>query len=897
MRIESVTAVAFGPFLGATLDLSPRLTVVYGLNEAGKSSWHAAIYASLCGMRRGKGQSAKDREFAELRRPWTGRDWEVHAVIRLDNGRRIELRQNLADPAYSTAVDADLGRDVTGEILNEGTPDAARWLGLDRQSFLSVACVRQAEVQGISERAGSLQDELQRAAASAPRDSTASEAIARLVNFQSEHAGLDRKNSTRPLRRAKDRVESAEQALDEARKDHAEWLALESEARDKRKKTEEQSRNVRMLRAQLARQEAESWRRKLQRARALAQAYPQGPPAPLSGDEALAQDVAAALESWQTRPAIPSLTGKSSAAIRAEIEALPSTPSGDLAPRPEAVAAMKAYERATQALELHHAQEPSHPDAADAKGLTADQLRELARTLETPTPPIDAGGGVKKIPSSRLSRPLIVGFAAAAVFGGAAVWASWNRSIGAALVLAGIMAFVWLVFRSGAKEALVRSQIKAGEEARENVNRARAQVIAAGLPADGNALRKIAEELVRAELQLQAREEWSRKHQELADEATSAGNTLAQALRRAGIVEITDLSAAFGEYQRACQSRAEQAVLAARREPLDQQLSDREAAESAADAAETHRTGAERKIQTVLAACGLDAPDPETATEKLRRWQNQRKARLIQFDEAAREYAELNALLSGATLEELETRTSDLDRRAAELAAEFGLLPQTVAAGLEEELQKAGAAERRAEIEAEKAEILARDRAGSIPGVSEAEEALASAEGELERVTRLNRTLTLTVDFLRKAEERVHRDIAPLLAAGVRHWLPGVTQNRYRDARVDPRDLSVQVLGPDNEWRDARHLSHGTAEQIYLLLRAVLAARLATTGETCPLILDDVLVQSDAARKRALLDVIVSLSRERQVILFTQEEDVLRWARANVVAPDRVVVLLSPLQS
>ncbi len=140
----------------------------------------------------------------------------------------------------------------------------------------------------------------------------------------------------------------------------------------------------------------------------------------------------------------------------------------------------------------------------------------------------------------------------------------------------------------------------------------------------------------------------------------------------------------------------------------------------------------------------------------------------------------------------------------------------------------------------------------------------------------------------------MHRDIAPLLAAGLRRWLSDVTQRRYTDARVDPRNLSVQVLGPDNEWREARHLSHGTAEQIYLLLRVVLAERLATTGEKCPLILDDVLVQSDAVRKGALLDLIVSVSRERQVIVLTQEEEVLRWAQANVIAPNRVVVLPAP---
>ena len=55
MRIERVVAHAFGPLIDATLDLAPGMTVVYGPNEAGKSSWHAALYAGLCGVRRGRG--------------------------------------------------------------------------------------------------------------------------------------------------------------------------------------------------------------------------------------------------------------------------------------------------------------------------------------------------------------------------------------------------------------------------------------------------------------------------------------------------------------------------------------------------------------------------------------------------------------------------------------------------------------------------------------------------------------------------------------------------------------------------------------------------------------------------------------------------------------------------
>jgi uncharacterized protein YhaN len=168
---------------------------------------------------------------------------------------------------------------------------------------------------------------------------------------------------------------------------------------------------------------------------------------------------------------------------------------------------------------------------------------------------------------------------------------------------------------------------------------------------------------------------------------------------------------------------------------------------------------------------------------------------------------------------------------------------------------------------------------------------LAAAQTESERIARLSRTLTLTLDFLRRAEQRVHRDIAPVLAAGLRQWLADVTQGRYTDARVDPSDLCVQVLGPDNQWRNVQLLSHGTAEQIYLLLRVVLAERLTTAGETCPLLLDDVLVQCDQARKRALLNIILAISRTQQVILFTQEQEVLQWAQQNVVSPDQLVML------
>ena len=57
MRIERVVAHAFGALRGETLELAQGMTVICGPNEAGKTSWHAAIRAAVCGVRRSRGRA------------------------------------------------------------------------------------------------------------------------------------------------------------------------------------------------------------------------------------------------------------------------------------------------------------------------------------------------------------------------------------------------------------------------------------------------------------------------------------------------------------------------------------------------------------------------------------------------------------------------------------------------------------------------------------------------------------------------------------------------------------------------------------------------------------------------------------------------------------------------
>ena len=175
----------------------------------------------------------------------------------------------------------------------------------------------------------------------------------------------------------------------------------------------------------------------------------------------------------------------------------------------------------------------------------------------------------------------------------------------------------------------------------------------------------------------------------------------------------------------------------------------------------------------------------------------------------------------------------------------------------------------------------------------EAEERVGRAEAERTRVERLDQTLGTAVRFLEAAQDRVHRDIAPVLRATVLERLEQVTGGRYTDCRVDPESLEVEVATAEGGWRAARLLSHGTAEQLYLLLRVALARHLTEpSGETSPLILDDVVSASDSERKRQLLDTLLSISESTQVILFTHEDDVRSWAEERLTgASDRLTVL------
>ena len=848
MIIDKVSAAAFGPLRSETLELAPGMTVIHGLNESGKSTWHAAIFAALCGIRRTKGrQQVDDREFRERHKPWQGSAWRVGAILRLGDGRRIEMRQDLGDRVDCRATDLDLGRDCSSEIMSDGAPDASVWLGLDRRTFPAIACVRQTEILEVKSPAGALQNHIQRAADTAGVDHTAAAALARLDEFRASRTGLVRANSNRPLPSAMRVVDAARTGLAQAQQQHTSYLGLVATAERLQSQARIAENRFQLFRAAVMRHQADVAQSRLDRILQLQRLLPDGEPPRLAADDELAQQVSAALEAWSQRPAPPALEGDSAEALRVQIEQLPIEPTGDTAPTRPIIDAQAQVADLDKRMADHVIGMPA-PRVADTSAASIDGSE--ARATGRPTAALS---------------PLVLIPALAGVLLGVVLLGLGAPIVGVAMIVAalGALGGLWLLrSRQTAAETLAQA---------------------------GPSPEPVQDERLR---------EWQTQTADLDRMRNVALQALADALRSRGMTVDANsrdhIQSAYELYLRQCEERRSAAAQAARRQDLEARLRLRQQTEQAAILANEQIARAGDTLRNTAARCSLQAPTIPELETRLRAWLRDRSLRLEDEQKLRAAWAELQTLLDGHTPEDLEADVRGLRVQAQKLSdgmsGSIELEADSESQG--EELERLAAEARRT---AHEAAGMVEERQKSVPDVARAEEDLARAEAELARLRRLDGILERTQEFLTRAQDRVHRSIAPVLASSLETWLPQLTAGRYHEVHVDPETLEVKVAVGAGQLRSAHLLSHGTAEQTYLLLRATLAEHLTVGGEVCPLILDDVTVHCDSERQRALLCTLHQLSAARQVVVFTQEDNVLCWAQQEfTTARDRVICLPPP---
>ena len=185
-------------------------------------------------------------------------------------------------------------------------------------------------------------------------------------------------------------------------------------------------------------------------------------------------------------------------------------------------------------------------------------------------------------------------------------------------------------------------------------------------------------------------------------------------------------------------------------------------------------------------------------------------------------------------------------------------------------------------------ELRARLEGGGTLGVAAATERVLDLEERIQAARRERDRLALLERILMLAERRHREAHQPDVLRRASRYLESITKGRYDTlcyAEGEEGPLYVQPLGQDEPVEVGPPLSRGTQEQIYLCLRLGTLDHLDREREHLPLVLDEALVHWDPTRRAELYPLLERIAEERQVLLFACDPSQAREAAKALSAP------------
>jgi DNA repair protein SbcC/Rad50 len=921
MILERLEITGFGCLHDLSEDLHPRVTVIAGRNESGKSTLLRGVRAALYGIDAGGQGRPVDRSDWARYEPWTRGGYGLALTYRLDDGRRIRVARRLDTRDQSVQVLELGGSELTDELRSGRAVTPGRFhLGIDEAVFCATAWLgddglRIDAPESARQRAGQLQEAIERLA-DTRRGVTAAQALGR-IREAIDRVGSERRG-TSPLGVATSRLRVLDQILTDARARLAAvaldqerladleanlavetegWIAAErtrlagrlADTADRRTRLTEVVREARLHTATLE-------------ATAAYSRFPldaESEVTTLGGELAQARATAADADSrWEAAADRMRPLHARRREIAAGVAAI-GEPVGTPVDVGERAQRLRGELIAATGTARHGTDDAR--EAALRREIAATGLRGLpARVIDDLLPQLEAAGrggsgfGVLAALIALFGVAAGYGFAHAHLIGvalgvagagiaGAALcgWQAWQRSRSA----------------TQARDTARRLALNAGADPTE-VERLSARL--PGLRALHEALADVehrsAQRREDAEAAQAAHSSLIERCRELAVEAGLSVSrsrpvaTVDAALATAA--EILDrVDTAVLRSRRREELLAEDAVLAAEEATYERLHDDIE--RSARNAAQL-----EGRLRRMLDATGMPLPerDPALAVASFRHGCEARR----QHEEARRRLAELHgstrslggdakalAALEADLAAQLTRCGGDPDAALASLPPDAAELQQLDLEAERARRAATGASDQARELRARLGGVL-----DTLPAIADLEDERDACAGAHERGLRQLKALRTAADLIESASRITHRELAPRLAESLANRLSLLTDARYTDVNVDTDHFALGLLArerPDMVGLDA--VSHGTRDQVALLLRLALCEVLGGAGERAPLLLDEPLLTSDPARRDRFIEFLHDLSATHQMLISTADPATIE-AVSRVTVGDCAVVRL-----
>ena len=912
MRIERLDVTGFGCLHDTIVDFGPHVNVIVGVNESGKSTLQRALRAALYGLDAGGQGRAVERSDWARWAPWISGSYGVSLTYTLDDGRRLRVARRLDTRNQGVQVLEIGGSDLTDELRSgRAVTPGIFHLGIDEAVYCATAWLgddglRIDAPEGAQRRADRLQEAIERLA-DTRRGLTATQAIARLREA-AERVGSERRAGSE-LGAATHRLRELESKLGEARRRAAAVGAEQERLHDLEVGAAAAAARLQVCdRARLTARLADL----VQRGRLLEQAG-----AEASGHAtALVDTERFATFPLELEPVVTALGGELTQATltAAETQARWETASQQQSPLRLRRAEIAAGLEALPSLAV------SEPNASDQlerlRGELADLERAARHSSGDPASDARVAGLRHEIAATGLRTVSIGSVDELLVLLSAARPRMWPAAARAALIATAGIAGTWLL---AAQQQLVPAALLAAVSALAlaaagrldwqpwrlaRAARRRLDAVAADAGLGRSDLDRLAGRLpvLRALHGALAHEQAGldgrRAEAEALEQTVSAfvkrcrELALACSLGRGDAPAGPAMPEARLEQARAILDLVDDVLSAERRRGELQAEDDRLAA-----AERTHDMLAEQAQRAVHAVSMLEArmeqalrrgglpaqSSPAAAVESFRNAAEARRRHdasrlaLGEIERRARAFGDREVIrqLAADVADELWARGGD--------PADAGRADTVDAASLRALDLESEHARQALQSLTEQARELSGRLAGALdtlPDIAdlddEHEACVATRQRCLSRLAALQRAMEL----IEVAARGSHRDLAPQLAVSVASRLSLLSDSRYVDVNVDTEHFAVALLSRERpEMIPLELASHGTRDQVSLLLRLAMCEALSASGETIPLCLDEPLLTADPQRRRMLVEFLHRLSATHQVIVTTADPDVAQSMR------------------
>ena len=884
MKFERVQARVFGRFedfdSGSTP--LPDLNVVVGPNESGKTTFFHLLHSIIFGLY----PASKDQHPYT---PWSGRDLDVDATLRLDGGEQWAVHRKLAGSPW-----AQLTRNESVESLRNQTLACASHV--TREVFRQVFALTLTEVASLESRAWSeIQDRL--IGGMGARDLVSPRSAADALETEAQRLWRPNRRGTQEIRVLRERLRVTKAA-------HSEVLEAD---RLLRESVRELERTKETLRA--ARIEREEKRLLIERitqllpiqermdqaARLDAEAGAPGaldglPPDPSAERERLLAEVAtledrlrnaqadaeephARAEGFSSnhraildaRRRIEEINGAAAAA--GPVSARLSTLEQEVRDRKGRIAsdASKIFEQTLTS------GEESTLRTLEVRDLH-DRVRDAAAALNRMREHDIRGtlGGALPEASTRTLAAGIVAGVAASVLLLRPTGASWEGGLGILLMAAASTACArWWTLRQARRLRVSGGGSEGGDKLARESEEATAVLrdFLSGLPVRSEVLAEAGPELVptltRLQELLEELDTRARETREARATLERIDDRLSELTQDLGIELPQGREAAIHVLQTQL-LEAERAKEASKGARVELDRVNRHLAELEAELA--NRTQALRSLDEVLRKLGHDdiAAGAEAAVRMRRAGE---KATELRAD-LEQSHPNLDTLLDRlAELEDVDGgQTGDGALAEARIAVEELSDRMETLAGQVQDLQNTY--ERAAE----------RATADQIDGE------INALENELRRLEHEHDRRIVLAHAIREADRCFREDHQPDVVHRASSFLATITDHRYDRIMVgDSGEFYVRRScdGGDTGTVAAESLSTGATQQLYLAMRLAIMGHLDHDREHLPMFIDEALVNWDAARRGRGSQLLRELSRTRQVFVMTCHE---HWAEELIDA-------------